>query len=299
MCLFSGFHIPVQVFLSVCRALPLICNIIYLISLSCVCLFFSFTGATSQCECYLFVNGYALLLLHYSSEVVWVHSLVCLFSWCHIPVRVFVCVCARVSLSLSLSVHSFALNLQHYSSDVIWVHSLVFLYCWCHIPVRVFVGLCICSWFCPSFNSVHFACVPHFLVSYPSVIVCVVIYLCVCIALLFFLQHYFFDVVWVHSLVFFSCLCMIQVRVFFVCEWLCPSFFSVIHPILFGCIRLFFSFTGTTSQCECLCVCVCMAASLYIRLYFVKFASLSLFLVPHPSLSFWLIVRLCMVVPFF
>ena len=79
------------------------------------------------------------------------------------------------------------------------------------------------------------------------------------------------DVIWVHSLV---CHSYLAVRV---CVCIAVPFFcKIIHQILFGCIRLYVSFTGTSSQCELLCVCALLFALLFIWFYIVAFTCASL-----------------------
>ena len=133
-----------------------------------------------------------------------VHSLVYIFSLCHNPVHVFVCVCSRA--------HACAFLLHHHSFDINRLHSLVFFFFyWGHIPVQVFVCVSVYSCallFAPLFVWCHLKSF-FFLVSHPSASVCVSL----CMAVPFFLHHYSSDVIVVNSLVCHHSLGHITVRV--------------------------------------------------------------------------------------
>ena len=79
---------------------PSFCNIIHLILLGCIRLCVSFHDATVQYEYWVLMCVYGCVLLCVPALV---HSLVCHFSWGHIPVRVCACVCTWLCPSFSPS----------------------------------------------------------------------------------------------------------------------------------------------------------------------------------------------------
>ena len=147
---------------------------------------------------WLCLHSCAHLYYKLLSDVIRVHLLVYIFSLCHNPVHVFVCVCSRahavpfflhhfssdaiwslffflvshpsasVCVSLCMGVPFF---LHHYSSDVIAVHSLVIHYSSGHIQcmsLSVYVRVCVfvCMAMPIFFTFIH-------LMSFHSICMCV------------------------------------------------------------------------------------------------------------------------------
>ena len=200
--------------------------------------------------------AYVHLCHHHSFDVISEHSLVCLISLGHIPVRV---------LCVYVYVHSCPLLLQNNS---IWSYLVAFtcvslcahfrfmcFFSWGYILVRVCMygcALLFAKWFhlnwCRCIRlfvfCAHSFCVSLFLWPHPSV--------CVCVPLI---SHYYsFDVISEQSLVCPNSEGHIPVWVFMlvcvcVCESLVLSFCTVIYPMSVGCISFCISFPRVTSLC--------------------------------------------------
>ena len=112
-------------------------------------------------------------------NVIRVHSLVCLFSWCSILMRVF-CTCVCLYMVVPFFLHQ-------YSSDFIWVHSLMCLFFRGHIPERI------CAWLCPSFCSIIDMMGPF--ASFFLLLCVRRVFVCVRMAVPFFMYHYLSNVI--------------------------------------------------------------------------------------------------------